>query len=329
MATIRDVAKKAGVSVATVSRALNDKGYIHEDTRKLVEKAIQELNYKPNEVARSLYKKKSRLIGLLLPDIRNPFFPELARGVEDEMQEHGLRLIIGNADEKPKKEIDYIDTFKQNNVIGIISATNQTEMSYYENLDFPVVFMDRTANEHPSVYADGLAGGKLAAQEMIKRGSKRITLLRGPIELRTAQDRFKGAINELCNYNVNFNVMTTASFTFYDADKIAKELFEKFPETDGVIASNDLGAAAILHEALRRGISVPDELQIIGYDDIPLSSLLYPALSTIRQPAYDMGREAAKLLIQIIDEKKMEHKNIQLPVTFIERQTTRKVEENG
>jgi len=329
MATIRDVAKKAGVSVATVSRALNDKGYVHEDTRKLINKAILELNYKPNEVARSLYKKKSRLIGLLLPDIRNPFFPELARGIEDKMQEHGLRLIIGNADENPAKEIDYIETFKQNNVIGLITATNQTETSYYENLTFPVVFLDRTSNQHPSVYADGLAGGKMAAKEIVRRGSKRITLLKGPMELRTAQDRFKGAIDELCNSNVDFNVITTASFTFADAEKTAQELFEKFPETDGVIAGNDLGASAILHEALRKGISIPDQLQIIGYDDIPLSSLLFPPLSTIRQPAYDMGKEAATLLIKIMDNELIEHKNIQLPVTFIDRQTTRKVEDNG
>ncbi|NMD69800.1 LacI family transcriptional regulator [Bacillus sp. DNRA2] len=329
MATIRDVAKRAGVSVATVSRALNDNGYVHEETRKLINQAIQELNYQPNEVARSLYKKKSMLIGLLLPDIRNPFFPELARGVEDTMQEHGLRLIIGNADEKPEKEIDYIQTFKQNNVIGLITATNQTDTNHYENLTFPVVFLDRISKQYPSVYADGLTGGKLAAKEIIRRGSKRITLLRGPMELTTAQDRFKGAIDELCNSNVHFNVMTTASFTFADAEKTAQELFEKFPETDGVIAGNDLGAAAILHEALRRGISIPDELQIIGYDDIPLSSLLYPPLSTIRQPAYDMGKEAAKLLIAIINNEIIEHKNIQLPVTFIERQSTRKVEDNG
>ncbi len=329
MTTIRDVAKRAGVSVATVSRALNGKGYVHEDTRKLIDKTIKELSYKPNEVARSLYKKKSRLIGLLLPDIRNPFFPELARGVEDEMQEHDFRLIIGNADENPKKEISYIETFKQNNVTGVISATNQTEMKHFEDLSFPVVFLDRTSNHYPSVYADGLAGGKMAAREMIRRGSKRICLLRGPVELKTAQDRFKGAIDELCNFNINFNVMTTASFTFADAEKAAAELFEKFPETDGVIASNDLGAAAILHEALKRGISVPEELQIIGYDDIPLSRLLFPPLSTIRQPAYDMGREAAKLLIQLLDGEISEHKNIQLPVRFIERQTTRKVENNG
>jgi LacI family transcriptional regulator len=330
MATIRDVAKKAGVSVATVSRVLNNKGYAHEDTRKLVNEAIKELNYKPNEVARSLYKKKSRLIGLLLPDIRNPFFPELARGVEDEMQEQGHHLIIGNADEKPEKEIDYIQTFKQNNVIGVISATNQAETSLYEELSFPVVFLDRTTNSHPSVYSDGLDGGKKAAQEMIRRGSKRIALLRGPIELRTAQDRFKGAVDELCNANVDFQVISSSfRFSFHDAEKMAKTLFEKFPETDGIIASNDLSAAAILHEALRIGRSIPEDLQIIGYDDIPLSKLLFPPLSTIRQPAYDMGREAAKLLMKIINKETLEQKNIQMPVTFIERQTTRKVEKNG
>lgn len=329
MATIRDVAKKAGVSVATVSRTLNDKGYVHDDTRKLINEAIKELNYKPNEVARSLYKKKSRLIGLLLPDIRNPFFPELARGVEDEMQEHDFRLIIGNADEKTEKELDYIQTFKQNNVTGIISATNHTDISHYENLSFPVAFLDRTSNLHPSVFADGLDGGRKAAKELIRRGSKRITLLRGPVEVQTAQDRFKGAIDILCTSNINFNVMTTASFSFHDAEKWSKELFENYPDTDGVIASNDVVAAAILHEALRLGKSIPDDLQIIGFDDIPLSRLLFPPLSTIRQPAYEMGREAGKLLIRLINNEEVIEKNIQLPVAFIERQTTRKVEENG
>lgn len=329
MATIKDVAKEAGVSVATVSRTLNDNGYVHEDTRKLINEAIKKLNYKPNEVARSLYKKKSRLIGLLLPDIRNPFFPELARGVEDEMQACDFRLIIGNADEKKSKERDYIQTFKQNNVIGIITATNHTDISHYENLSLPVVFLDRTSDQYPSVYADGLDGGGIAANEMVARGCKRITLLRGPVEVQTAQDRFQGAINSLVKANVNFNVIITDSFAFGDAEKWAKELFEKYPDTDGVIASNDVVAAAILHEALRRGKSVPADLQIIGYDDIPLSRLLFPPLSTIKQPAYEMGREAAKLLIRLINNEKGFEQNIQLPVAFIERQTTRKVEENG
>lgn len=124
MATIKDVAGAAGVSVATVSRVLNDNGYVHEDTRTKVMLAMEKLNYYPNEVARSLYKRESRLVGLLLPDITNPFFPQLARGAEDELQREGYRLIIGNSDEELEKELDYLQTFKQNQVAGILAATH-------------------------------------------------------------------------------------------------------------------------------------------------------------------------------------------------------------
>lgn len=323
------MAKAAGVSVATVSRVLNETGYVHEDTKKAVNEAIKQLNYSPNEVARSLFKRKSRLIGLLLPDITNPFFPLLARGVEDEMQLHDFRLIFGNTDEDDEKEKDYIQTFQQNNVIGMISMTNNLSKTTYQDLALPVVFLDRTSSSLPSVYADGKEGGRLAAREIIKRGSKRITLIKGPALLQTAQDRFLGALEVLSSSDINFYVMSTSSFSFNDAEKWAKDLFEKYGDTDGIIASNDIVATAVLHEALRRGKSIPSDLQIIGFDDIPHSSLLFPPLSTIRQPAYEMGREAAKLLINMINNKKVHEKNIQLPVSFIERSTTRKVDKYG
>ena len=329
MATIRDVAKHAGVSVATVSRVINATGYVHEDTRKKVETAIRELQYTPNEVARSLFKKKSRLIGLLLPDITNPFFPELARGVEDEMQENDFRIIFGNSDENMSKEKDYILTFEQNNVVGVIASTNYPDTDTYRNLSIPVVFLDRTADNRPSVYADGREGGRIAAQEIIARGSRQITVIQGPKHIRPAQDRFKGAVDVLSEQEIPFNVMMASSFSFTEGDRLAKELFELHPNTDGVIASNDLAATAILHEALRLGKRVPEDLQIIGFDDIPISSLLTPSLTTIRQPAYDMGRAAARLLIQIIANENIDQNTIQMPVTFTERDTTRKVEQHG
>ncbi|MGE7218415.1 LacI family DNA-binding transcriptional regulator [Priestia koreensis] len=326
MATIRDVAKAAGVSVATVSRVLNDTGYVHQDTRKRVAKAIKELNYSPNEVARSLYKRESRLIGLLLPDITNPFFPELARGVEDEVHRQGFRVILGNSDENEQKELDYIHTFSKNNIVGIISATNNPIQKNYGDLHIPVVFLDRVSDKHLSVYADGVQGGCLAATEMIARGSKNIVIIQGPPSLRPAQDRFRGAMQVLQSENVDVQVVQTNSFAFADAQKWANELFHLYPETDGVIASNDIVATAVLHEALRRGKKIPDDLQIIGFDDIPQSKLLFPPLSTIRQPAYDMGTEAANLLIKLIKKEQVDERNIQLPVTFIERETTRKVD---
>ncbi|APO45810.1 LacI family transcriptional regulator [Paenibacillus amylolyticus] len=329
MTTIKDVAQLAGVSVATVSRVINDRGYVHADTRKKVEDAVKALNFSPNEVARSLYKRKSKLIGLLLPDITNPYFPQLARGVEDRMQEQDYRLIFGNSDEDERKEQDYIQTFIQNNVVGVISSTNYPHSSIYENLKIPVVFLDRTSLDRPSVYADGREGGRLAAREIIKRGSRRITVMQGPSQIRPAQDRFEGAIEIIRDAGLDYRVIQTTSFSINEAGVWAEELFRKYADTDGVIASNDIAAMAVLHEASRIGRKVPDDVQVIGFDDIPMSSLLSPALSTIRQPAYEMGREAAGLLIQLVEQAAIENKNIQLPVSFIERGTTRKVRSDG
>ncbi|MCY8463200.1 LacI family DNA-binding transcriptional regulator [Bacillus atrophaeus] len=324
MATIKDVAGAAGVSVATVSRVLNDNGYVHEETRTRVTAAMEKLNYYPNEVARSLYKRESRLIGLLLPDITNPFFPQLARGVEDELQREGYRLIFGNSDEHLEKELEYLQTFKQNQVAGMIAATNYPDLAEYSGMEQPVVFLDRTPEGAPSVYSDGRTGGKIAAEEMLRGNSKCITLFKGPAHLPTAQERFSGALDVLRHADVTFQVITTASFSFKDAQTSAKELFAAYPNTDGVIASNDIVAAAVLHEALQQEKRVPEDIQIIGYDDIPQSELLFPPLSTIRQPAYDMGKEAAKLLLNIIKKQPLKETAIQMPVTFIKRQTTRK-----
>ncbi|OLP66727.1 Catabolite control protein A [Bacillus pumilus] len=325
MATIKDVAKAAKVSVATVSRVLNDTGYVHSDTKSRVTQAMQELNYFPNEVARSLFKRESRLVGLILPDITNPFFPQLARGVEDEIHANGFRLLFGNSDEDREKELAYLQTFKQNQVVGVIAVTNEPESDMYKD-DIPVVFLDRTVSNAPSVFADATTGGKIAAMELIKRGSRQVTLLKGPAHLQTAQQRFRGALDVLTESGVDFHVMSTASFSFQEARKSATALFQLYPETDGIIASNDIVATAVIHEALRIGKTIPQEVQIIGFDDIPQSELLFPPLSTIRQPAYDMGQEAAKLIIKAIQKQPIHQPVIQMPVSFIERETTRKVE---
>lgn len=326
MTTIKDVATHAGVSVATVSRVINETGYVHESTRHKVEEAIKQLNYTPNEVARSLFKRKSKLIGLLLPDITNPYFPELARGVEDRMQESGYRLIFGNSDEDKHKEQDYIQTFVQNNVVGVISSTNDPDADTYKKLKMPVVFLDRTSSDQPSVYADGREGGRIAAMEILARGSRNITVQQGPLHVRPAQDRYQGTVEILEQSGSVYHVFPMASFSYEVAGLRAKELFEKYPQTDGVIASNDIAAAAVLHEALRLGKQVPGELQIIGFDDIPMSNLVYPSLSTIHQPAYEMGREAAELLIELMEHGHAHQHTIQMPVTFVERGTTRKAD---
>lgn len=329
MATIKDVAAEAGVSVATVSRVLNGKGYVHEDTLTRVREAIEKLNYSPNEVARSLFKRESKLVGLLLPDITNPFFPELARGVEDELQKQGFRLLFGNSDEDSEKEKAYIDTFLQNQVVGLISATQASGMLNDEPPTIPTVLLDRTHEGRYTVYSDGKEGGRMAARELISRGSSNITVLKGPGHIQPVQDRFLGAVEVLASSNVNFHVIQMASLTYEEAEQRARELFSYYPDTDGIFASNDMTAAAVLHEALRIGKSIPDDVQVIGFDDIPMSRFLFPALSTIRQPVYEMGQQAAQLLLKLIKKEQVTEQNIQLPVSFVERNTTRKVKRDG
>ncbi|MED0666883.1 LacI family DNA-binding transcriptional regulator [Bacillus badius] len=329
MVTIRDVAAEAGVSVATVSRVLNNKGYVHEDTLRKVQQAIEKLNYSPNEVARSLFKRQSKLVGLLLPDITNPFFPELARGVEDELQKQGFRLLFGNSDENPEKEQAYIETFLQNQVVGIISATQTSGMFNQEQPAVPTVFLDRTHEGRYTVYADGREGGKIAARELVRRGSRNITVLKGPGHISPVQDRFLGAVEVLAASSVDFQVIQMASLTYEEAEERAKELFRQYPATDGILASNDMTAAAVLHEALRIGKAIPEEVQIIGFDDIPMSRLLFPSLSTIKQPVYEMGKQAAQLLLKLIKKEEVAEQVIQLPVSFVERNTTRKVKTDG
>lgn len=329
MVTIRDVAAEAGVSVATVSRVLNNKGYVHEDTLRKVQQAIEKLNYSPNEVARSLFKRQSKLVGLLLPDITNPFFPELARGVEDELQKQGFRLLFGNSDENPEKEQAYIETFLQNQVVGIISATQTSGMFNQEQPAVPTVFLDRTHEGRYTVYADGREGGKIAARELVRRGSRNITVLKGPGHISPVQDRFLGAVEVLAASSVDFQVIQMASLTYEEAEERAKELFRQYPATDGILASNDMTAAAVLHEALRIGKAIPEEVQIIGFDDIPMSRLLFPSLSTIKQPVYEMGKQAAQLLLKLIKKEEVAEQVIQLPVFFVERNTTRKVKADG
>ena len=324
--TIREVAKAAGVSVATVSRVMNNSGYAHEDTRKAVMEAVTKLNYKPNEVARSLYKKKSKLIGLILPDITNPFFPVLARGVEDHLQQEGYRLIFGNSDEELEKEREYLETFQQNNVIGIIASLSMADSDMLKKLNIPVVLLDRTMDELPSVYADQEQGGRLAAEELLKRGSSEVTIVRGPVNVTTVYQRYESSYLALKQAGVKINVVDS-NLSFDGARELAVELFEKYPQTDGIIACNDIVAVAILHEALRIGKKVPEELQIIGFDDISISELTYPALSTIRQPAYEMGYKAAEILIKKINQETLKNNDYKLPVSFIERKSTREAGE--
>ena len=323
MSTIKDVAKLAGVSVATVSRVLNKNGYVHEDTLKKVERAIEMLDYKPSTVARSLYHKKSRLIGLVVPNIVNPFFPEIARAVEDVAHKQGYTVVLCNSDESLEKEKQYIDVLRQNNVDGFIVATNPQNSMNYMNLSVPIVAIDRMFNQRiPTVYADNYAGSQKATKLLIEKGCKHIAHIRGPRDVSTANERFEGFIDVITKHNLSY-IIAESTFDPVDSERITKELLEAYPHIDGIMAGNDLIAIGAVKAALQKGISIPDHLQIIGFDGISLTEMMYPSVTTVAQPIYKMGEIATQILIKQMEGSQLEVEHHRLPIEIIERNTTR------
>lgn len=322
MTTIREVAKLAGVSVATVSRTLNNSGYVSESTRRKVEQAVKELDFYPNEVARSLFQKKSKLIGLLLPDITNPFFPAIAKGVEDGVNQRGYSLLLGNVEDDAEKESDYLKIFEQNNIAGVISAVqgNTTQLK-----NMPLVLLDRVdSHQEYAVHSDDYSGGQLAAEAVARTKPRKVVIMVGPQSVSGSLMRLAGSEKILQEYSIPYEVFQTPSFQFDLAEETAERFFEQYPDVDSVIASNDVYALAVMKEATKRGLRIPEDLQIIGYDDMPFSRMMYPGLSTIAQPAYQIGYQGAELLCNIL-EKGYVHKNhIQLPVTLKLRESLRK-----
>ncbi|MBT2731031.1 LacI family DNA-binding transcriptional regulator [Carnobacterium sp. ISL-102] len=322
MTTIKEVAKLAGVSVATVSRALNNSGYVSEAARKKVEAAVEELNFYPNEVARSLYQKKSKLIGLLLPDIANPFFPLIAKGVEDGVNQRGYSLLLGNVEDDLEKEKDYLKIFLQNNIAGVISAVQGDAK---EIKKMPFVTLDRVESDRDlAVHSDDYTGGMLAAEVIADRDPKEIVIMVGPKDVPSSAMRLAGNEKVLQERHLDYQLFQTQSYKFELAEQTAQQFFETFPQADSVIASNDVYAIALMKEASKRGQRIPEEFQIIGYDDMPFSRMMYPGLSTIAQPAYEIGYKGAELLCDILEKGFVEDSRIQLPVKLKIRESVRK-----
>lgn len=326
MTTIRDVAKLAGVSAATVSRVLNNSGYVSETARKKVNAAVKELDYYPNEVARSLFQKQSNFIGLLLPDITNPFFPAIAKGVEDQITERGYSLLLGNVEDNPEKEAEYLKIFAQNNIAGVISAV-QGQDKKIQNI--PVVVLDRVDNEQQySVHSDDYTGGQLAAQAVIAGEPENLVVMAGPKAVSGANARLAGNRKILDAAKIPYQIFQTESYRMDAAEATAERFFAEHAEADSVIASNDVHALALMKAAIKRGRKIPEDFQIIGYDDMPFSRMMYPGLSTIAQPAYEIGYQGAKLLCDILDKKEIEESQLQLAVELILRDSLRKKDED-
>ncbi|MCR8657494.1 LacI family DNA-binding transcriptional regulator [Paenibacillus endoradicis] len=324
MASIKDVAKMAGVSVATVSRVLNNKGYVGQDTREKVESSILELNYKPNEVARSLFKKQSNTIGLIVPDIMNPFFPELARAVEDTAIKLGYNVILCNSDANREKEQAYLDVLQQKYVNGIIVSSNTLTADQIIEINIPVVSIDREISKGlPTIVVENKKGAIAATRFLKSKGCKRIAHIRGTDGIVNAEERCEG-YKEVVDQELWFgeSYIVNGNYEMQSSIKATLELLSQHPEIDGIFAANDIMAIGAMKAAHQLGKKVPDELSIIGFDGISLSAATIPELTTIVQPIYELGEKATTLLVNLMEQKSVEKTYFKFDVELIERNST-------
>ncbi len=325
MATIHDVAKKAKVSVTTVSRVMNNRGYISEATRTKVFKAMEQLNYQPNEIARSLLRKQSNVIGLIVPNVSHPFFGELAYAVENYAYDKGFKLLLCNSQLDPVKEREYVDMLKRNRVDGIIMGSHTLQVEEYKNLSSPIVTIDRQiSSEIPYVSSDNAAGGKLAAELLLAKGCRNIAHICGNLELDLlANARTTSFRSVLLEQGIEPIIVQTDKDVFQQLqyERIIARLLDEHPEIDGVFATSDIIAAFLVRQCVLRNRKVPEAVKIIGYDDINAASWLMPPLTTIKQPIELMAHRAVDLILMQMNEEEFHTESI-LPVELVERYTT-------
>ncbi|MGY3777335.1 LacI family DNA-binding transcriptional regulator [Isobaculum melis] len=325
--TIKDIAKKSGVSITTVSQILNHKGTrFSERTKRKVQEAVDELGYHPNQAARSLVTSKTNSVGLIIPDITNPFFAEIAQGVGDTLNQLGYHLFLCNSYNDMSREIEHIRTLNQHLVSGILlTSVNSLESAQYQEViqqaHFPIVAMDRYTPDHhyPYVHVDGLTGGYLATKYLIEKGHQRIACVTSKEHLYIMDERVKGYLKALAEAGLDHNYeLFQADLTIEGGYQLTNDLLAK-GEITAVFTCNDLMGIGIARGVLDKGLQVPQDMSIVGYDNIPLTNYIDPQLTTIAQPTYQMGQEAVYLLESMITDPKEKPESKVLQPSMIER----------
>lgn len=311
--TIKDIAKEAGVSIATVSFIVNGKDqHISEATRQRVKDVMKKYNYIPNAMAGSLVTRRTGIIGLILPDITNPFFPGIARGAEDRANEEGYSIIFCNTDDKIEVEEKYIESLTSKMVDGIIIAhsSNSDEMGeILERTQIPVILIDRdfdSKNILGKVLVNNKDGARQAVCHMVEKGYRKIAYLSGSLKTQTAMDRLEGYKEALREQNLPV-VEALIKYGEYRVEwgrKGIEELLTEKQDFDAVFCGNDLIAIGAMKELLKHGYRVPEDKGVMGFDDIYMAQMVEPELTTVKQPNYEMGYQAVDLLIRHLKEKK-------------------------
>ena len=300
--TIKDVARSATVSPATVSRVLNGQPYIREETRQQVLQAVAELDYTPDKRAQALRKRKTGIIGIIMPDISNPFFSLLVRGVEHEAHTQGYSVLICDSENSLEGEQHALRTLFGERADGVILTSVVADNVHLESFvrkGVPLVIADRriAGLKAPAVIVDGVQDGYRLTQYLIKLGYREIAFIQGPAEVSTAADRFAGYRQGLADQGLmsNEDYLVRGDYTFEGGCEATRNLLSR-GRPQAIIASNDMMAIGALYALQERGLQVPGEIGVAGFDNIPLATWVHPRLTTVEIPAYLMGQEAMRLL---------------------------------
>ncbi len=330
--TIKDIAKMADVSTATVSKIVNHKDQnISHATRQKVLDLIEAHNYVPNRIASSMITKKTHSIGLIIPDITNPFFPEVARGVEDYANMEGYHVVLCNSDNKLDKEVSYIGMLQEKMVDGIIftsSSLRNKVSKEFLRLQIPVITVDRDITgmrAQGKITVDNTSGAYQGVSYMIERGYKRILHLGGPMTSKPALDRFEGYRNALSDYGIQFDEKLFFEGNYnaqWGYEGVLEALTNKI-EFDGIFCGNDMIAIGAIKALNEKGISVPGNVGVMGFDDIYMATVVTPNLTTVCQPNYQMGYKAAEMLIELIKHPEAKMMDVVLKTKLVIRESTK------
>lgn len=321
---IQDVAKAAGVSPTTVSRVLNDRGYISQTTREKVYQAMKDINYVANDVARSLYNKRTNLIGVIVPSTSNPFYGELVSDIESICNVKGYKVLLCNSLHHADKETKYWEMLLRNQVDGVVVVTYNRGL-IDDQQQLPAVAIDHYLSKNINVVSsDNYKGGELATRELLNKGCNKIIHINGASSLETpANDRryaYENVMNELNMNPITYEVPDVA-FLEKNIETI-KKLFHDHPDVDGIFASDDLIAIKVIQYAKKLGYKVPEDLKVVGYDGTKLIRSIYPDLTTIVQPIASIAETVVNDLDQQIAGKETAKKETILPIKLWHGNTT-------
>lgn len=323
--TLKDVAREAGLTVSTVSRVLNNRGYISDNARQKVDEAMKKLNYHPNEAARSLRMKSSNTIGLIVPHVSHPYFAKIIHCVEEQAYGKGYRTLVCNSQGIREKEQEYIRMCTNHKVEGIVLCSGSVMPTIFDGIELPVITLERYLDGGTaSVECDNRQGGILAAEKLIACGCRHLLHIGNIGNLSMPADMRSEGFQEMCEKKkVSCTELLTdpVQFDNLEYSEALENALRQYPETDGIFVNSDVIAAQALQVCRRLHLSVPDRIKIVGFDDTMVATLTTPQLTTIHQPIREMVEIAVNLLHDAVAGNMVARRTV-LPVYLVERETT-------